>query len=161
PGATTILLCQTACSAQSREMTPHSAGWLFAGSLAAVLLLTASLSPAKARPHAILAFGDSLTAGLGLPASQAFPARLEARLKADGFDVRVITAGQSGDTTADGLARLDWSLAEKPELVILELGANDALRGLDPKIVRANLEAMITRIRATGAKLLLTGMRSL
>ncbi len=70
----------------------------------------------------------------------------------------MVNAGGSGDTTADGLARLDWSLADKPDVVILELGANDALRGIGPPTVRANLEAMITRIQASGAKLLLTGM---
>jgi acyl-CoA thioesterase I len=74
--------------------------------------------------------------------------------------VHVINAGYSGDTTTDGLARLDWSLADKPDIVILELGANDALRGIEPKIVRANLDAMITKIQASGAKLLLMGMRA-
>jgi acyl-CoA thioesterase-1 len=108
----------------------------------------------------ILAFGDSLSAGLGLPADQAFPARLEARLRAEGTLVHVINGGYSGDTTTDGLARLDWALAAKPDLVILELGANDMLRGIDPKIVRANLDAMITKIQASGAKLLLAGMQA-
>jgi acyl-CoA thioesterase-1 len=81
-------------------------------------------------------------------------------LRADGLSVHVINAGVSGDTTADGLARLDWSLAEKPDLVILELGANDALRGLDPAAVRANLDKLIGKIEASGAKLLLTGMQA-
>jgi acyl-CoA thioesterase-1 len=108
----------------------------------------------------ILAFGDSLTAGFGLPADQAFPARLEARLRAEGTLVHVVNAGYSGDTTTDGLARLDWALAAKPDLVILELGANDMLRGIDPRIVRANLDAMITKIQASGAKLLLAGMQA-
>lgn len=108
----------------------------------------------------ILAFGDSLTAGFGLPPDQAFPARLEARLRAEGTPVRVVNGGNSGDTTTDGLARLDWALAEKPDLVILELGANDMLRGTDPKIVRANLDAMITKTQASGAKVLLAGMQA-
>jgi acyl-CoA thioesterase I len=112
------------------------------------------------RTPEILAFGDSITAGFGLPPEQAFPARLEARLRDQGIAIHVINAGNSGDTTADGLARLDWSLAEKPDVVILELGANDALRGIDPASVRANLEAMISRIQASGAKLLLTGMQA-
>ena len=115
-------------------------------------------SPAPARTTEILAFGDSLTAGLGLPASEAFPARLQARLRGEGIDVRVVNAGVSGDTTTDGLARLDWALADRPDLVILALGANDALRGIDPAIVRANLDAMIDKITATGAKMLLLGM---
>ena len=100
------------------------------------------------RPDAeILAFGDSLTAGFGLPPDQGFPAQLERRLRADGIAARVVNAGVSGDTTAGGLARLDWSLADKPDLVILELGANDMLRGADPDVVRANLDAMIDKSR--------------
>jgi acyl-CoA thioesterase I len=114
--------------------------------------------PASARTPELLAFGDSLTAGLGLPASQAFPARLEARLHGEGVSVTIVNAGVSGDTTTDGLARLDWALADKPEFVILALGANDALRGIDPKIVRANLDAMIGKIQSSGAKILLLGM---
>jgi len=117
-------------------------------------------APAAARTPEILAFGDSLTAGLGLPAEAAFPSRLEARLKAEGLGLRVVNAGNSGDTTKDGLARLDWALAEKPDIVILELGANDALRGIDPKTVRANLDAMITKIQASGANVLLMGMQA-
>jgi acyl-CoA thioesterase-1 len=122
----------------------------------ALLCLTAT--PVLAKTPEILAFGDSLTAGLGLPASEAFPARLQARLKDDGIDVKMINAGVSGDTTTDGLARLDWALADKPDFVILALGANDALRGIDPKIVRANLDKMIDKIKASGAKILLVGM---
>ena len=123
-----------------------------------LLGMTIALSPSIAKTTAILAFGDSITAGFGLPAKEAFPARLEAKLRADGFAVHVINAGNSGDTTADGLARLDWALAEKPDIVILELGANDALRGLDTAAVRANLDKMIGKIQASGAKVLLAGM---
>jgi acyl-CoA thioesterase-1 len=125
-----------------------------------LLGMTAGLSCAIAKPTEILVFGDSIAAGFGLPQQEAFPARLEAKLRADGLSVHVINAGVSGDTTADGLARLDWSLAEKPDLVILELGANDALRGLDPAAVRANLDKLIGKIEASGAKLLLTGMQA-
>jgi acyl-CoA thioesterase I len=130
---------------------------LQAASLLLAVLLVSS-APAAARASAILAFGDSLTSGFGLPLEQSFPARLEARLRNEGFDVRVINAGVAGDTTASGLARLDWALAEKPDLVILELGANDALRGIEPATVRANLDAMIRKIKASGARLLLAGM---
>jgi acyl-CoA thioesterase-1 len=122
----------------------------------AALLLTPM--PGLARTPEVLAFGDSLTAGLGLSASEAFPARLAARLKDEGIDIRMVNAGVSGDTTTDGLARLDWALADKPDFVILALGANDAMRGIDPKIVRANLDKMIDKIQASGAKLLLLGM---
>lgn len=146
-------------------MTPHSsipkrlrrAALAFSGMLLGILL---GWSPAVAKTTDILAFGDSITAGFGLPQQEAFPARLEAKLRADGLAVHVINAGVSGDTTADGLARLDWALAEKPDAVILELGANDALRGLDPATVRANLDKMIGKIQASGAKLLLAGMQA-
>lgn len=132
-------------------------------SLAALgLLLFASAASAAPAPHLpkILVFGDSLAAGFGLPADKAFPAQLEGRLKAMGVEARVVNGGNSGDTTADGLARLDWSLADKPDAVILELGANDMLRGIDPKIVRANLDAMLGKIQASGAKILLAGMQA-
>jgi acyl-CoA thioesterase-1 len=134
----------------------------WAAALGGVLLSGALLAPAGAadRTPEVLAFGDSITAGFGLPPNEAFPARLEARLRAQGIAVHVINAGNSGDTTADGRTRLDWALADKPDVVILELGANDALRGIDPSTVRANLEAMITRMQASGAKLLLTGMQA-
>ena len=139
-------------------MRRHSAGCRYlAWALGALL---ASAMPSTARETAILAFGDSLTAGLGLPADEGFPARLEARLRADGLRAHVVNAGVSGDTTAGGLARLDGALADKPDLVILALGANDALRGIDPASVGANLDAMIGKIAASGAKLLLVGMRS-
>jgi acyl-CoA thioesterase-1 len=108
----------------------------------------------------VLAFGDSLTAGFGLPREQSFPAQLERRLRADGIEVHIVNAGVSGDTTAGGRARLDWSLADRPDLVILALGANDMLRGIPPATVRANLEAMIERIKASGARVLLVGMRA-
>ncbi len=108
----------------------------------------------------ILAFGDSLTAGFGLPAGQSFPEQLEQALRARGIEARVVNAGVSADTTAGGLARLDWSLADKPDLVILELGANDMLRGIEPSEVRSNLDKMIAKIKASGAKLLLVGMRA-
>ena len=85
----------------------------------------------------LVAFGDSLTAGFGLAAASAFPAKLETALRARGFKVDVTNAGVSGDTVADGLARLDWSIPEGTDAVIVELGANDALRGLDPKLTRA------------------------
>src|SRR5690242_690823 len=125
-----------------------------------LLGMTAGLSCAFAKPTEILVFGDSIAAGFGLPQQEAFPARLEAKLRADGLAVHVINAGKSGDTTADGLARLGWSLAEKPDLVILELGANDALRGLDPAAVRANLDAILARLKAAGVAVLIAGMRA-
>ena len=128
------------------------------------ILVTAALAVAFAGTQAagrvpvILDFGDSLTAGYGLPAGQAFPARLEAWLHQQGIEARVVNAGVSGDTTAGGLARLDWALTDKPDLVILALGANDALRGIEPSTVRENLDKMIGKIEASGGKVLLLGM---
>ena len=100
--------------------------------LVAALPVLSAAVPAAARAPLILDFGDSLTAGYGLMPEQAFPARLEAWLREHGIAAQVVNAGVSGDTTAGGLARLDWALADKPDLVILALGANDALRGIDP-----------------------------
>ena len=111
-----------------------------------------------AAPVRILAFGDSLTAGYGLPEGDGFVPQLQRALQKMGREVTVINGGLSGDTTAGGLSRLDWMLAEKPEFVILELGANDMLRGLSPDEARANLDATIKRIKDSGAKLLLAGM---
>jgi acyl-CoA thioesterase-1 len=109
----------------------------------------------------ILVLGDSLTAGYGLARGAAFPARLEEALRAAGVDARVINAGVSGDTTSAGRARLDWALAGDPDAVIVELGANDGLRGLDPDITFANLDAILTRLGTKGLPVLLVGMRAL
>jgi acyl-CoA thioesterase-1 len=106
----------------------------------------------------ILAFGDSLTAGYGLPKNEGFPAVLQAALRARGIAATVIDGGVSGDTTAGGRARLEWSLAANPDFVIVELGANDALRGLDPAATEANLDAILTRLKQRGLPVLLAGM---
>jgi acyl-CoA thioesterase I len=137
-----------------RDERRSAAGGILAIAFGLILLA----APAAARAPVILDFGDSLTAGYGLPSGQAFPARLEAWLHQRGIEARVVNAGVSGDTTAGGLARLDWALADKPDLVILALGANDALRGIDPKIVRDNLDRMIGKFEAGGAQVLLLGM---
>jgi acyl-CoA thioesterase-1 len=106
----------------------------------------------------ILALGDSLTAGYGLPEADAFTTRLQAALAAHGIRATVINGGVSGDTTAGGLSRLDWALGDRPDLVILELGANDALRGIDPAAARANLDAMLAKLRDARVPVLLAGM---
>lgn len=111
-----------------------------------------------AAPVRILALGDSLTAGYGLPPGQGFVPRLEAALKARGRNVQVLDAGVSGDTSAGGLARLDWALADAPQAAIIELGANDGLRGLEPRRTRANLAAILDRLAARNIPVLLTGM---
>jgi len=123
-----------------------------------LVLLTFTATAGAAERAVVLALGDSLTSGYGLPPGKAFPAQLELALGDHGVDAKVINGGVSGDTSAGGLARLDWLLGDKPDLVIVELGANDGLRGLDPAITRGNLDRIIARIREAGAHVLLTGM---
>jgi acyl-CoA thioesterase I len=128
--------------------------------LGLVLLTLLSLTPAAARAEGVIvALGDSLTAGLGVAPDEAYPALLEARLRREGFAYRVINAGVSGDTTAGGLRRVDWVLRAQPEIVIVALGANDGLRGQSPGAMRDNLEAIVARLHAAGARVLLAGMR--
>ncbi len=116
--------------------------------------------PALAAEPVVVAFGDSLTAGLGLSQRDAFPAVLERRLRQDGIQVRVRNAGVSGDTTAGGRSRLDWTLQGPVDLVILELGANDALRGVPAEAAKRNLDAILGRLASKGIPVLLAGMRA-
>ena len=111
-----------------------------------------------AAPVRIVVLGDSLVAGYRMKTSDAFPAQLERALKAKGHSVEVINSGVSGDTTAAGLERIKWAVPERTDAVILELGANDALRGLDPARAKANLEKIITTLKGDGAEVLLAGM---
>jgi acyl-CoA thioesterase-1 len=133
-------------------------------SVATLLVLAASMvvlgSTAQAKPLKIVAVGDSLVAGYGLEASDSFPAQLERALRAKGHDVSVINAGVSGDTTAGGLARLEWALPADADAAILELGANDALRGLSPDAARKNLDKMLEILSARGLPILIAGMRA-
>ena len=115
---------------------------------------------AAAAPMTILALGDSLTAGLGLGPADVFPAKLEAALKAKGHDVKVINAGVSGDTAADGAARLDWALGEPVNAVIVELGANDALRGLPVAQAEQALDQLLTALEQKKLPMLLAGMKA-
>jgi len=129
----------------------------------AILLFVQALTlggTAEAAPIKLVALGDSLTAGLGLPASESFPAKLEAVLKARGHDVTIVNAGVSGDTAGDGLARLDWSVGDDANAVIVELGANDALRGLDPAMTRATLDKLLKRLGDRHLPVLIAGMRA-
>jgi len=128
---------------------------LAACSLAVVLLF----APAAAGERVLVAFGDSLTAGLGVTAEQSYPALLSERLRAEGYSYRVVNAGVSGDTTAGGLRRVDWALRVKPEIAIVELGANDALRGQDLAATRANLVQIVERFQSAGTRVLIAGMR--
>jgi acyl-CoA thioesterase-1 len=124
------------------------------------LAVCAALSPARAATFTIVGFGDSLTAGFGLSPGQGFTDRLQAALKAKGLDVAVANAGVSGDTSSGGLARLDWSVPDGTRLVILELGANDMLRGVSPEITEKNLDAMLGKLKQRNIPVLLAGMRA-
>jgi acyl-CoA thioesterase-1 len=115
---------------------------------------------AAEKPVMIVALGDSLTAGLGLPASASFPAKLQAALRAKGYAVTVGNAGVSGDTASAGLARLDWSVPKGTDAVIVELGANDMLRGIDPQVTRRALDAILRRLTERKLPVLLAGMRA-
>ena len=121
-------------------------------------MLTAGVSGAADRPIRIVVLGDSLSAGFGLAAQDALPAKLERALKAKGIAVAIANAGVSGDTAAGGLSRLDWSVPDGTDAVILELGANDALRGSDPQATRAALEQIVKRLKERRIAVLLAGM---
>jgi acyl-CoA thioesterase-1 len=126
--------------------------------IAAAIALVASTLASAAEPYRIVGFGDSLMAGYGLNPGESFPERLETALRAKGHDVVIANAGVSGDTTSGGLARLDWSVPEGTRLVILELGANDMLRGVDPGIVEKNLDTMLAQLKKKDVAVLLAGM---
>src|ERR1051326_6676270 len=136
----------------------------FACGLAAcsvVFMAATALHPAGAEtPIRLVVLGDSLTAGLGLPAKDGFVPRLQAALAADGVAAEIANAGVSGDTAADGLARLDWSVPQDTDAVIIELGANDMLRGIKPQVTRDALDAILKRLAARHLAVLLCGMRA-
>ena len=121
-------------------------------------LILAAAAPALAAPPRLLVLGDSLTAGYGLPHDDGFQSRLQAALKAHGQDVAIVDGAVSGDTSAGGRARLDWTLADGADAAIVELGGNDGLRGLDPKEMEANLAAILDSLAARHIPVLLTGM---
>ncbi len=138
---------------------------MFAHILVLTIALTAAgttlagvLTAGEAKPVKIVVLGDSLSAGLGLPASAAFPTKLQKALKDKGIGVDIINAGVSGDTSSGGRDRLDWSVPEGTAAVIVELGANDALRGIDPALTRSALSDIISRLKARGIVVLLCGM---
>ena len=131
--------------------------------LVALLALSSSAQAAPAKRPLVLAFGDSLTAGFGLDPGLGFAPQLQATLRRRGIPVTVVDGGVSGDTSAGGLARLGWTLdglPAKPDLVIVELGANDMLRGLDPKLTSANLDAILAELGRRKIRVLLSGMRA-
>ena len=131
-----------------------------AAGLIVFLVICGAISSARAEPFKIVGFGDSLMAGFGLGPEEGFTDRLQAALRARGRDVIVANAGVSGDTSSGGLARLDWSVPDGTQLVILELGANDMLRGVSPDITRKNLDTMLARLKQRKIAVLLAGMRA-
>ena len=126
------------------------------------LIIAMNVLNSQASDYTILAFGDSLTAGYGLPAENGFTHKLEQKLKKDGLNITVFNGGVSGDTSSGGLARLEWVLSSvnngKPDLVILELGANDALRGITPEITRSNIKKMLEILKKNSVNVLVAGM---
>lgn len=139
--------------------------WRRVGQMVAALLLVnlwsiAAMAADGGKPVRIVAFGDSLTAGYGVAPADAFPVQLEKALRAKGHPVEIVNAGVSGDTTAGGLARFDWAIQDGTDIVILELGANDALRGIDPELSKAALDKIMGRLKARGIKVLLAGMKA-
>jgi acyl-CoA thioesterase-1 len=156
----------------SHTLRPIRRRGLLASGMMLAFVIAAGGFPGAAPAHAaasgpvtVLAFGDSLTAGYGLKQGEGFAEQLGAAFRKMGRPVTVINAGVSGDTTAGGLARIDWALAgtngtDKPQVVVLELGANDMLRGLPPEEAKANLQGIIEKAKAAGAKVLLCGMKA-
>ncbi len=128
--------------------------------IVAALLAAAPWTHAHAAPLKILAFGTSLTQGYGLPPGTEYPAVLEDKLKAANIEAKIINAGVSGDTSAGGVARIDWSLADHPDAAIVELGSNDALRGLSPAQTEKNLSTVLAKLKAAHIPVLLLGMRA-
>ena len=143
-----------------RLSVKHVAG-LVALTFACLAVLVAPSRGQTAQPPVkIVVLGDSLSAGFGLPAQSAFPAKLDAALRRKGVAATIINAGVSGDTSSGGLERLDWSVPEGTDAVILELGANDMLRGVDPAVTRKALNAILTKLKARNIAVLLCGMRA-
>lgn len=128
------------------------------GLLAVCFMLGASFKSVQADSPQFMVFGDSLVAGYGLPAEEGFTRQLQDRLTAQGVEIKILNAGVSGDTTAGGLARLEWALAEQPDYVMIVLGGNDLLRGLDPSATRRNLDQILSKLAARGIKTFLCGM---
>jgi acyl-CoA thioesterase-1 len=125
---------------------------------AAVATANASGAPMTNQSIVIFAFGDSLTAGYGLPPKDAFPVKLQAALRAKGYNVEILNGGVSGDTTQNGVTRLEWSLPSHADAAIVEFGANDAFQGVPPATVKSNLKTIVERLKAHGLQIMLSGM---
>lgn len=135
-------------------------GLMFLAAVFNLLIGGAAPAMAQATQKTLMVFGDSLTAGYGLPYDQAFPAQLERKLQADGHAIKVINAGVSGDTSSSGLTRIDFALAQNPDYFILELGANDMLRQVDVKTTRDNLDQILAKVHERKIPILVAGMRA-
>lgn len=136
--------------------------WSFIRKFVLVMTLAVALNGAAAAavpPKKLMVFGDSLTTGYGLPRGEAFPVKLQERLRQEGAEVEVLGQGVSGDTTAGGLSRIEYALKKNPDYVILELGGNDMLRAIDPAVTRANLTRMLEILKTRKIPVLLAGMR--
>jgi acyl-CoA thioesterase-1 len=142
----------------SGAFRPSAARRIVVAALGFAMAFLFSAAAVQARTLRVVALGDSLTAGYMLPGDAAFPAQLEKALRAKGLDVEVANAGVSGDTASQGLARLDWSVPDGTDAVILELGANDALRGIDPSVTLKALDEILARLKARGVPVLMAGM---
>ncbi|CUH84689.1 Esterase TesA precursor [Thalassovita mediterranea] len=151
-----MFVCPTSNYLKLRSALSYGVGVMRGKVLALLLLLLAA--PVSAEPLKLLAFGDSLTHGYGLPQGDGFVPQMEAWLRAEGLDVAVTNAGVSGDTTAGGLSRIDWTLAEPFDAMILTLGGNDLLRGTAPEVTRANMDGILQAVQGAGLKVLLIGM---
>ncbi|CAH1678893.1 Arylesterase precursor [Hyphomicrobiales bacterium] len=152
-----MIQCLSHLASHFRGVTTH----LMTISLALTVSVSLMLLPARAaETPKIVVFGDSLVAGYGLPASQAFPPVLQAMLAEKGIKAELVNAGVSGDTATAGLARLDWSIPDDTQGVILELGANDMLRGLDPAVTKTTLDSIIKRLKERNIPVLLAGMQA-
>ncbi len=149
-----LLLCLLGCGGAPATPAPPTA------TTPAPPSTSTAADAARAEGPRVVFLGDSLTAGLGLPVDQAFPARAGAALAERGLPVQIVNAGVSGDTSAGGLRRVDWILSQEPDILVLALGANDMLRGLSPAECEANLRAIVTRARAAGVEVLLLGMKA-
>lgn len=154
--ATNVSACE--CDAARADSSRYNNLRAVFNALAAFTLLLVTAAAGQAAEVKILALGDSLTAGYGLKQKDSFPAQLAAALQADGLDVRVTNAGVSGDTSAGGLARIGWLLQDVPDVAIVELGANDGLRGIDPAETMRNLGKIIETLKAKNIRVVLAGM---
>jgi len=152
--------CLWGCKPQAQRSSQSAAtSGENAASVVAAHRPSADTQQDSAEEGLIVAMGDSLTAGLGVPEAQAYPALLERKLRADGYAFKVINAGVSGETSSGALTRTEWMLTLNPDIVILETGANDGLRGVEPKVMRDNVNAIVKTLRAKNVVIVLAGMR--